>query len=161
MPVTNALRITVGRVNIFHAFPRCRVFDDKIRELLVTAKTIAVIGANDTPGRPVDAVGRYLMRAGYTVWPVHSARRTVWGLPAVTRLADLPGRADIINLFRAASACPDHARETVALSVKPAAFWMQTGIRSPGAGMLLAAHGVLVVEDLCIMTEHHRLSAGA
>ncbi len=139
--------------------PYCEVavFDDTIRDLLLSAKHIAVVGANDTPGRPVDGVGRYLLEAGYAVWPVHPARRTVWGLPAVARLADLPQPVDIVNLFRAPEACPPHAREVAALPWKPAAFWMQLGIRSAEAGALLAGLGVAVVEDLCIMVEHRRL----
>ena len=136
------------------------MFDDKIRTLLGSAKTIAIVGAKDTPGQPVDAVGRYLIEAGYTVWPVHPVRRSAWGLSVLPSLAELPDRADIINLFRVASACPAHAREVLALPWKPCAFWMQTGIRSSEAGRMLAAHGISVIEDACIMVEHRRLFAG-
>jgi predicted CoA-binding protein len=136
------------------------MFDDKIRTLLRSAKAIAILGAKDTQGQPVDAVGRYLIQAGYTVWPVHPVRRNAWGLPVFPSLMELPGKADIINLFRAASACPEHAREVLALPWKPSTFWMQTGIRSPEAGQALAAHGINVIEDLCIMVEHRRLLAG-
>jgi len=136
------------------------MFDDQIRTLLSSAKTIAIVGAKDKHGQPVDAVGRYLIKAGYTVWPVHPLRRSAWGLPAFPSLMKLPGKADIISLFRAASACPEHAQEVLALSWKPSAFWMQTGIRSPEAGQALAAHGISVIEDLCIMVEHSRLLAG-
>ena len=137
------------------------MFDDAIRTLLSSARTIAIVGAKDKPGQPVDAVGRYLILAGYTVWPVHPVRRSVWGLPAFPSLAALPDKADIVNLFRAASACPEHALEVLALPRKPAAFWMQTGIRSPEAGQMLAAHGISVMEDVCIMIEHRRFFAGA
>jgi len=137
------------------------MFDDTIRTLLNSARTIAVVGAKDKLGQPVDAVGRYLIQAGYIVWPVHPVRRNVWGLPTFPALAELPDKADIVNLFRAASACPEHAREVLALPWKPAAFWMQTGIRSPEAGEMLAGHGIRVMEDACIMVEHRRLFAGA
>ena len=136
------------------------MLDDKIRTLLSSAKIIAIVGAKDMQGQAVDAVGRYLIQAGYTVWPIHPVRRNVWGLSAFPSLAELPARADIINLFRAASACPGHAQEVLALPWKPSAFWMQTGIRSPEAGQTLAAHGVRVIEDRCIMVEHRRLFAG-
>ncbi|MDR2695088.1 MAG: CoA-binding protein [Deltaproteobacteria bacterium] len=133
------------------------MFDDTMRSMLSSSRSIAVVGAKDQRGHPVDAVGRYLIQAGYTVWPVHPARRAAWGLPVFPSLAELPGKADIINLFRAAAACPEHAREVLALPWKPAVFWMQTGIRSPEAGRMLAAQGIGVVEDLCIMVEHRRL----
>ena len=137
------------------------MFDDTIRALLSSAEDIAIVGAKDKQGHPVDLVGRYLIQAGYTIWPVHPARRNVWGLPAFPSLAALPGTANIITLFRTASACPEHAREVLALPWKPAAFWMQTGIHSPEAGQMLAAHGISVFEDMCIMVEHRRLFAGA
>jgi len=136
------------------------MFDDQIRTMLRSAKTIAILGAKDTQGQPVDAVGRYLIQAAYTVWPVHPVRRYAWGLPVFPSLRKLPGKADIINLFRAASSCPEHAREVWALPWQPSAFWMQTGIRSPEAGQALAMHGISVIEDLCIMLEHRRLFAG-
>ena len=136
------------------------LFDETIRALLSSANTIAIVGAKDTQGQPVDTVGRYLAQAGYTVWPIHPIRRSVWGLPVFPSLAALPGKADIINIFRAASACPEHAREVLALPWKPSAFWMQSGIRSPEAGQTLAVHGIPVIEDTCIMVEHRRLFAG-
>ena len=136
------------------------MLDDTIRTLLISAKTLAVVGAKDTPGQAVDAVGRYLIEAGYAVWPIHPARHSVWDLSAFPSLAALPGKADIIVLFRAASACPEHALEVLALSWKPSAFWMQTGIRSSEARQMLAAYGINIIEDLCIMAEHRRRVAG-
>ncbi|HJA08531.1 MAG TPA: CoA-binding protein [Candidatus Mailhella merdigallinarum] len=136
------------------------LFDDTLRDLLSRASTIAILGAKDKPGSPVDRVGRYLMAAGYRVFPVHPVRKTVWGMPAAARLSDLPGlgfEPDIVCLFRAADYCPDHARETLALPRPPLLFWMQEGIRSPEAGEMLSRAGIAVVEDRCLQTEHKRL----
>ena len=131
--------------------------DHELKALLAKVKTIAVLGANDSPGRPVDMVGRYLLAAGFTVLPVHPKRRVVWGLPAFPCLADLPCPADLVDLFRAADHCPGHAREVLDLSWRPAGFWMQSGIVSPAARDVLADSGVAVVEDRCLMVEHRRL----
>ncbi len=131
--------------------------DSELSALFAGVKTIAVVGANDRPGRPVDMVGRYLMDAGFTVLPVHPKRQTVWGLPAHPSLADLPGPVDMVNLFRAAEHCPAHARETLALPRRPRCFWMQSGIASPEARALLDPVGILVIENHCLMVEHRRL----
>lgn len=133
------------------------LFDDTLGALLRTAKTIAVVGAKDKPGQPVDSVGRYLMEAGYTVIPVHPVRRGVWGLATYETIGDIPFPVDIVNVFRASQHCADHAREVLALPVLPGTFWMQSGIRSPEAGTMLSAAGVRVVEDRCIMVDHQRL----
>ena len=128
-----------------------------IAEALAGQPTVAVVGAKDKPGSPVDMVGRYLLQAGFTVIPVHPARREVWGLLAYPTLADIPGPVDIVDLFRAAEHCPAHAREVLALPVRPRVFWMQSGIVSPEARDILADTGILVVEDLCLMVEHRNL----
>ena len=133
------------------------LFDDDIRQLLQKTRSIAIVGAKDKAGQPVDRVGRSLLDAGYTVYPVHPVRERVWELPAYKCLADLPQPVEIVNIFRAPAYCPDHAREVLALPWKPLCFWMQEGIRSPEAGQLLFAAGIRVIEDLCIKTEHARL----
>lgn len=131
--------------------------DASLKAQLSPGKTIALIGAKDRPGTEVDMVGRYLLDAGFRVIPVHPARTTVWGLPARKSLADIDVPVDIVNLFRAPAHCPAHAEETLALTRRPACFWMQSGIFSPEARHIAEAGGVMVVEDRCIMVEHRRL----
>ena len=134
------------------------MLDDRhMRAILGESRTIAIIGAKDKAGQAVDRVGRYLLEQGYRVFPVHPVRKTVWGLPAATSLAELPEPVDIVNLFRAAEYCPDHAKEVLQLAWKPKLFWMQLGIRSPQVQQLLAHTDITVVEDACIMVEHARL----
>ena len=131
--------------------------DTELTALLAGVKTIAVLGANDRPGRPVDMVGRYLLEAGFTVLPVHPKRPVVWGFEAYPDLAALPGPVDMVDLFRAAEHCPAHAAEVLALPWRPRCFWMQSGIASPEARALLEPAGIMVVEDRCLKIEHQRL----
>lgn len=133
------------------------LFDDSLRALLSQAQTIAIVGAKDKAGQPVDRVGRYLIEVGYTVIPVHPVRKVVWERVAYPTLEAVPTSIDIIVLFRASQYCADHARETLVLNPFPKAFWMQQGIRSAGAGAILAPTGITIVEDACIMVEHRRL----
>lgn len=125
--------------------------------LLAKVKTVAVVGAKDRPGHPVDTVGRYLIQAGFTVLPVHPKRSGVWGLDTYPSLLDIPGRVDVVDLFRAAGECPGHARECLSLSPQPMLFWMQSGIRSPESRRILTNSTTRVVEDSCLMVEHRRL----
>ena len=134
------------------------MLDDRLlRALLGESRSIAIIGAKDKPGQAVDRVGRYLLEQGYRIVPVHPVRTTVWGLPAVASIAELPEPVDIINLFRAPEYCPGHAQEVLGLGWKPKLFWMQLGIRSPEARQTLTETGITVVEDSSIMVEHARL----
>ena len=127
------------------------------RDIFRAARTIAVVGAKDVPGQPVDRVGRYLINAGFTVIPVHPKRKEVWGLAAYPSLAAIDGPVDIVDLFRAPGYCAEHAREALAMSPRPAVFWMQLGISSPEASVLLEGSGVVVVDNACIMVEHNRV----
>lgn len=124
---------------------------------LEKVKTIAVVGASDKPGRPVDMVARQLMDWGYKVVPVHPKRKEVWGLPAYPSVTDIPVPVDVVDLFRNPQFCPDHAREVLAMTPLPAIFWMQQGIRSPEAREILAGSGVTVVEDVCLKVELVRM----
>lgn len=128
-----------------------------LRDLLSGVRKIAIVGAKDAPGQPVDRVGRYLIGKGFTIFPVHPVRKDVWGLPTYKTIGDLPEAVDLVDVFRAPEYCPDHAREVLALPEKPGVFWMQLGISSPEAASLMENAGVRVVQDACLMVEHRRL----
>ncbi len=131
--------------------------DQDLKRILERAVTVAVVGAKDKPGQPVDLVGRYLIRAGYNVIPVHPKRQGVWELKTYPSLDRIPDKVDIVDLFRAAAYCPEHAREVLNLGYAPLAFWMQLGIFSSEARKILKSEPIAVVEDRCIKTEHQRL----
>lgn len=133
--------------------------DKELAVLLGKVKTIAVVGAKDKPGQPVDQVGRYLIEAGFRVIPVHPKRSEVWGLKAYPTLNEIPEPVDLVDLFRAAEACPAHAEEFLRLSPLPRCFWMQSGIISPMARRILSGRDVLVVEDRCLKVDHTNLIA--
>lgn len=133
------------------------LFDDELKALLQKVKTIAVIGAKDKPGQAVDMVGRYLIEAGFDVYPVHPKRKDVWGLETFPTLLDVPVSVDLVDVFRAPQFCAGHAREALQLERAPLGFWMQSGISSEEATGLLAETNTTVVQDACLMVEHKRL----
>ncbi|MDR2727113.1 MAG: CoA-binding protein, partial [Deltaproteobacteria bacterium] len=126
---------------------------DRFRRVLRAPRTIAIVGAKDKPGEAVDSVGRYLIRAGFTIVPIHPARREVWGLKAYPHLGDVPAPIDIVNVFRAPEYCAGHAREAAALTPRPGTFWMQLGITNAEASRIAAEAGMDVADDCCIMIE--------
>lgn len=131
--------------------------EQELTGLLRQVKTIAIVGAVDRPGRPVDRVGRYLIEAGFNVIPVHPKREDVWGLITYPTLKDIPFPVDLVNLFRNAEQCPEHALEALTLLPLPRGFWMQTGIVSQKATEILKGHPIVVVQDRCIMVDHREL----
>lgn len=133
------------------------IFDADIEGILKSSKSIAIIGAKDKAGSAVEHVGRYLIEQGYEILPVHPVRKTAWALTCYPSIVELPKTPDIICLFRASEACIEHAKEILTLHTKPQVFWMQTGIFSQEAGVLMQQENIRVVEDLCMEVEHKRL----
>ncbi|MFD8993672.1 acetate--CoA ligase family protein [Streptomyces abikoensis] len=70
---------------------------------LFRPRTMAVIGASETEGRPNTAITRQLIdwagRVGARVHPVHPTRTTVFGLPCHASVRDLPERVDLAVLL--------------------------------------------------------------
>ena len=131
--------------------------DQKLKDILSKAKTIAIVGAKDDPGTAVNNVGRYLIKAGYTIYPVHPTRKEVWGLPAYPSLAAIPGDVDVIDLFRSSEYCQGHAAEACSMQCTPKLFWMQLGIANEEAARTTEGKGIPAMEDACLMVEHARL----
>ncbi len=129
----------------------------ELRDVLSRARNIAIVGAKDREGQPVDMVGRYLIETGYAIFPVHPKRKSVWGLTAYPSLNDVPEPVDIVDLFRAPEYIPAHAREALRLCPPPALFWMQSGIASPEAEDILKGTSIRVVSDACLMVVHRKL----
>ena len=125
----------------------------ELAPLLSKVKVIAIIGAVDKPGRPVDTVGRALIDMGFTVIPVHPKRTDVWGLTTYPTITDIPVQVYLVDLFRASHFCQDHAHEFLNMNPLPKIFWMQQGITSPEAKTILADSDITVVEDRCTKVE--------
>ena len=45
--------------------------DNVLRALFERVHSVAIVGAKDIAGQPVDRVGRYLIREGFEVFPIH------------------------------------------------------------------------------------------
>ncbi|MEU0008933.1 acetate--CoA ligase family protein [Streptomyces sp. NPDC006314] len=70
---------------------------------LFRPESVAVIGASDAEGRPNTGITRQLLawaeRVGARVHPVHPGRPSVFGVPCVGSVADLPEQVDLAVLL--------------------------------------------------------------
>jgi len=132
--------------------------DDEIAEVLRQARRVAVVGASSKPYRASNGVMRTLLRAGYDCVPVHPNEDEVHGLRAYRTLDDAvaaTGPFDIVDVFRRAEFCPDHAREAVRTRAR--CLWLQLGIVSWEAAEIAHAGGLSVVMDRCASIELARI----
>jgi hypothetical protein len=130
-----------------------------IRDILSSARTIAVVGASPKAERPVHGVMRYLIGVGYCVVPVNPghAGREILGQLVFSRLADISEPIDIVDIFRRPSALAGVVDEALRLDPKPKTIWMQLGLRDDAAAAKAEAAGLAVVMNRCIKIEHARL----
>lgn len=123
-----------------------------LAEIVRAMRTVVVIGAKERPDEPAHDIPALLLRRDVHVIPVNPKFTEVVGERCWPSVADVPERADVIDVFRRAEFMPGHAREIVALPAerRPDVVWMQSGIVSDEAAELLAAAGIRVVMDHCL-----------
>jgi len=129
---------------------------DVIEAILRPARTIAVVGASDKPGKPSHRVSFYLMQAGFEVFPVNPALRELGGRPAFPDLRSVPKRIDIVDIFRRPETVLSVVEEAIAVGAR--AVWMQEGIINEEAAARARSAGLAVVMDRCVMKEHRRMN---
>jgi len=126
--------------------------DSAIRQLLISASTIAVVGASSNPERSSNGVMGRLLQVGYRVIPVNPNETEVLGQKAYPSLSDVPVPVDIVDVFRRPEYTPAIADE--AASVHAKALWLQEGVVNDEAAARAEAGGLMVVMDACIGVEH-------
>lgn len=130
--------------------------EDHALELLRRAKTIAVVGLSDNPGRPSYGVSSYLQSKGYRVVPVNPNLSEVLGETAYPSLSEAAQKEqiDIVDVFRRPDAVPAIVDEVLALGIP--ALWLQENVVHAEAAEKARQAGVVVVMDKCILKEHRR-----
>jgi predicted CoA-binding protein len=118
------------------------------------ARTIAVIGLSENPGKPSHYVSEYMQHQGFKIYPVNPAIESVLGERSFASLADLPVKPDVVNVFRLPSFIPAIVDEMLVLGLKN--LWVQQGIVNLEAASRAEQGGIRVVMDRCIMVEHRR-----
>ena len=132
-------------------------FQDRrtIREIVLTARTVAIVGLSANELRASHFVGYYLQRHGYRVIPVNPNEERVLGEQVYPSLRDVPEHIDVVDVFRDPAAVPEIAREAV--EVGAGALWLQFGVISPEGARIAQEAGLPVVMDRCLKVEHARL----
>lgn len=131
--------------------------DDRIRKILTSAKTIAVLGAHKDAARPAHYVPAYLAEKGYRILPVNPkfAGKVLFGEPVRADLAEITEPVDVLDVFRRGEAL-DAELEKI-LKLRPRVVWFQLGVKNDRVARALREAGIEVVEDRCMLAEHRRL----
>jgi uncharacterized protein len=129
--------------------------DDRIKELLLKSRVVAVVGLSPDQHKPSNEVARYLQRKGYRIIPVNPTQDMILGEKAYKSLVDIQEEIDIVDIFRKPDEVIPLVRE--ALQIRPRAIWLQLGVRNDEAKELVEKSGIPFIMDRCVKQEHSRL----
>ncbi len=126
-----------------------------IGKLLKGITSIAIVGLSPKEDRPSNMVAKYLMDAGYTIYPVNPGQKEILGEICYPDLLSIPHKVDVVNIFRRPEDVPPIVEDAVAIGAQ--AVWMQQGISSDSGAELARSNGIFVVMDRCIKIDHSTL----
>jgi predicted CoA-binding protein len=100
---------------------------------------------------------KYLQGKGYRVIPVNPGRAgsEILGEMTYARLADIPEKIDMVDIFRKPEAVSEIVDEALELNIP--IVWMQLGIRHAEAATRAETAGATVIMNRCVKIEYGRL----
>lgn len=139
------------------------VNDARIREILTSSPTIAVLGIHHEPEKAAFYVPEYLHDEGYRILGVNPTftSESLFGERVRATLAEIDEPVDLVDVFRRAELIPQHVEDILAMKPRPKVVWFQLGIRNDEVAAVLEAAGITVVQNRCTLADHQRLGLGA
>lgn len=131
--------------------------------ILQETKTIAMVGASPKWNRPSFFAMKYLQEKGYRVIPINPgvAGKEILGEKVYASLAEIPGKFEMVDIFRNSAAAGPITEEAIAVAADKGikVIWMQLGVINHEAAEKAEAAGLTVVMDRCPKIEFGRLNA--
>jgi predicted CoA-binding protein len=128
------------------------------RRILDRYRRIAMVGLSSNPYRPSHFAAVYMIGAGYHIVPVNPREKEILGRPCYASVRDIPGGAEIVDIFREPSAVPAIVEDSIAIGAR--VVWMQLGVVHELAAERALQAGLEVVMDRCVKIEHARFYGG-
>jgi len=129
-----------------------------LRRILHNSKTIAVVGLSADWFRPSFFAAKYMQEHGYRVIPVNPKYPEILGEKCYKSLRDIPGKVDIVDVFRKTADVMPIAEDAIAIGAK--VLWQQLGVQNEAAAAKAQAAGLETVMNRCVKIEHGRLFGG-
>ena len=129
-----------------------------LRRILHNSKTIAVVGLSADWFRPSFFAAKYMQEHGYRVIPVNPKYPEILGEKCYKSLRDIPGKVDIVDVFRKTADVMPIAEDAIAIGAK--VLWQQLGVQNEPAAAKARAAGLETVMNRCVKIEHGRLFGG-
>ncbi len=136
-------------------FPTINANNEEIKAILEQYKNIAIVGASPNPQKDSHKVTKYMIEAGYNVFPIYPKEDVILGQKVYRSLLEIPNKVDIVVVFRKPQAVLAVAEAAVKRGDVDV-LWTQLGIVNNEAAKLAEENGIKVVQNHCIKIEHAR-----
>lgn len=130
----------------------------QLRRILKNSQTIAVVGLSADWFRPSYFAAKYMQEHGYKIIPVNPKYTEILGERCYPDLKSIPGKVDIVDVFRKSADCLPIAQDAVAIGAK--SLWLQIGVINEEAALAAEAAHLDVVMNRCVKIEYARLFGG-
>jgi len=130
--------------------------DDKVmKEILLSAKTIASVGLSSNKEKESYGIVSYLKEQGYRIIPVNPTATEILGEKVYPSLSAISESVDVVQVFRKPEDVPPVVEEAIKIGAR--VIWMQEGIVNEEAAQQAREAGLQVVMDACMRATHRRL----
>jgi uncharacterized protein len=129
--------------------------DQMMKDILLSARTIASVGLSSNQQKESYWIVSYLKDQGYRIVPVNPTADEILGEKSYPDLESVSEKIDVVQVFRK----PEDVMPVVESAIRAGAkvVWMQEGIVNEEAAQKAREAGLQVVMDACMRMTHRRL----
>jgi predicted CoA-binding protein len=129
----------------------------EIKKILSKNKTIAMIGVSKNSSKPSTIVMKYMQKYGYKIIPINPSAKgeKILGEEVFGKLDEIKIPIDIVDVFRPSKEAVEIAKDTVKIGAK--VLWLQLGISSNEAKVIVEANNIDYVENRCTKMEYQKI----
>ena len=134
-----------------------QIIDDKIKELFISSRVIALVGASKKKEKDSNIVMKFLQKSGYKVIPVNPTciSDTIHGERVYGTLLDIKEKVDIVDVFRPSEEAIDIANQTKEIGAQ--ALWLQLNIENDKAKEIAIKNKIYYIANKCTKIEFQKL----
>ena len=134
-----------------------QIIDDKIKELFISSRVIALVGASKKKEKDSNIVMKFLQRAGYKVIPVNPTgiNSVIHGEKVYGSLIDIDQKVDIVDVFRPSEEAIDIANQTKEIGAH--VLWLQLNIENNKAKEIATKNKIYYIANKCTKIEFQKL----
>ena len=132
--------------------------DDYIKKILITTKTIAIVGLSDKQNRPSNFAAKYLKNRGYKIIPINpiTNEKVILGENVYKSILELEFIPDMVDLFVKKERVRHFVKE--AIKIKTKTIWLQLGLIDKESEKMANNANINFIMNRCPKIEYAKFS---